>query len=81
MEVFFNLQGELISVSKHITLENLPVAAQVYLERKYKDYTITDIIEYSSEETGLAYFVNVEKGKQKEILKVSTDGQVEYFRP
>lgn len=81
LEVFYNNEGETIAESKFINTTELPLKAQQFINKKYADYTITEAVEFNSEENGLYYFVSVNKDNSKQILQITTDGTVSLFRP
>lgn len=80
LEVFYNKDGETIAEGRLIKVNNLPLKAQQYLSDKYADYAITEAIEYTSEQTGLCYYVSVVKdGGKKKILQITPNGDVSVF--
>lgn len=81
LEVFYNEDGETIAESRLIKLNNLPLRAQQYIDKKYHDYTIAEAIEYNSEATGLCYYVSVVKEGAKIILEITTEGGVSVYKP
>jgi len=81
LEVFYNKDGETIAESKYINANNLPLKAQQFINKKYADYTMTEAVEFNSEESGLCYYVTLNKDTSKQILKITPDGTVSIFRP
>ena len=81
LEVFYNNDGETIAESKYINTNELPLKAQQFINKKYADHTITEAVEFNSEESGMCYYVLLNKDKSKQILKITTDGSVSLFRP
>lgn len=81
LEVFYNQQGETIAESRAIQVTNLPVRAQQYLDKKFAGCPVSEAIEYTSDATGLCYFVSVIKDGVKSILQISTEGSVSYYKP
>src|SRR5690348_14307056 len=61
LQVFYTKDGETFAQSRQINLNSLPLKAQQFLNKNYADYTITEAIEYTSEQTGLCYYVSVTK--------------------
>lgn len=80
LEVFYNKQGETIAQGRLIKVTNLPLKAQQYLDDRYSNYTVTEAVEYNSDDTGLCYYVSVEKDSKKKILQISSDGDVSIFK-
>jgi hypothetical protein len=81
LEVFYNNDGETIAESKFINTNELPLKAQQFINKKYADYTITEAVEFNNEESGMCYYVLLNKDKSKQILKIATDGTASLFRP
>jgi len=79
--VFYTKDGETFAESRLIIPDNLPLKAQQYLKKNYGDYRIAEAIEYTSEQSGLCYYVSVTKGNAKKILQISPQGNVTTFRP
>lgn len=81
LEVFYTKDGDTFAQSRHIGLNSLPLKAQQLLEKNYADYNITEAIEFSSEQTGLCYYVSVNKDSVKKILQITPEGTVSTFHP
>ena len=81
LTVIYTNDGETFAESRLIMPDNLPLKAQQYLDKNYADYRIAEAIEFTSEETGLCYYVSVTKGDTKKILQISPGGNVSTFRP
>jgi hypothetical protein len=80
VEVFYDKDGETIAEGRLIRVKNLPIKAQQYLNEKYADYAITEAIEYTSEQTGLCYYVSISKdGGKTKILQITPTGEVSLF--
>ncbi len=80
LQVFYNESGETIAVSRKISENNLPLKAQQTIEKKYAGYTVNESIEYTSEKNGLYYYVSLVKGDAKQIIQVSTEGDITLFK-
>ena len=71
----YNETGELLSVSREITLAKLPLGVSLALQSKYAGYNINDsVIELFSE--GTTYFINAENAKFKVKLQADTAGSL-----
>jgi len=81
LEVFYNNAGETIAQSRIIDKSSLPLKAQQFIGKKYPDYKITEAIEYNNEETGVSFYVSLTKDSAKQILRISTQGDVSVYRP
>ena len=81
LEVFYNANGETIAQSRMINPNSLPLKAQQFIQKRYADYQIAEAIEYNNEESGTSYYVSLIKGNTKEILQISTEGDVSTYKP
>lgn len=82
LQVFYSETGETIAVSRKINETNLPLKAQQIIPKKYAGYTITEAIECTNEKNGVCYYVSLNKdGAAKQILQISTEGDISIFRP
>jgi hypothetical protein len=79
MEAYYSPEGEFIAESKAIPTAGLPRAAKKALDKKYKDFTIKEVIEYSTADK-VEYYVSLENDKSSKILKISSGGNIEVFR-
>lgn len=81
LQVFYTKDGDAFAQSRQINLNILPLKAQQTLSKNYTDYNITEAIEFTSEQTGLCYYVSLTKGSAKKILQITPEGSVNTFRP
>lgn len=81
LEVFYNETGETIAVSRNISEANLPLKAQQYLQKRYADHDITETIEYTDEKGEVCYYVSLQKKGNRQIFRVTTQGDLTIFRP
>ena len=65
---FYNLDGELLGLSRNISSLDLPLGLQGNLKKEYKEYWISDLFEVSNGD-GTNYYITVEKADSKIILK------------
>src|SRR5262245_58337268 len=56
---FYDLDGQLLSISRYISSFQLPVTLFSNLKNQYSDYWISDLFEVSNSE-GLHYYVTLE---------------------
>jgi opacity protein-like surface antigen len=80
MNVFYNDLGEYIATSRTVTMQMLPIESVKFIEKKYKDYKLTESFEVTKEESDTNYFVALVKGNTKVILKISPLGDVSVFK-
>ncbi len=81
VEVFYNNDGETIAETRFINMNNLPLKAQQYINKKYADYKVTAAFEVNSEEKGLNYYVSVTKNDKNQLLEITPNGDVSIYRP
>lgn len=79
MEAYYSPEGEFIAESKAITVSRLPRAVRKVLDRKYKDFTVKEITEYSTPDK-LEFYITIESDKSSKILKAGSGGSIEVFR-
>lgn len=93
MTAYYDITSNLVGTTEVKTFEDLPAAGQQYIAKKYKDYTVDQVILYDDNENndtdmllfGNAfedadnYFVELQKDNKKIVLQVDTQGLVSYF--
>jgi hypothetical protein len=65
---YFNLNGELIAVTRFISPTQLPLELLISLKKTYTGYWISDLFEIQTE-SGTAYYATLENADQITILK------------
>ena len=65
---FYNTDGKLMAVTKNIATTQLPVTLQAGLKVSYEDFWVSELFEVS-DENGTSYYVTVEDGDSKIVLK------------
>ena len=78
MEAFFNSNGDLISTSTSVTINDLPTSAKRTLAKNYATYTISEAIslDYMDE---TSYYVSATNGKESKIIKIAANGESSIF--
>ena len=79
VEAFFSVDGEMMGMSRTVDLKKLPLNAIQSIKKIYSAYKVTDTIEFD-QEGNKCYYVMLENGNQKSILKVSLYGEVSLFK-
>jgi hypothetical protein len=65
---YYSNNGELLGVSRYISTTQLPVQLLITLKKQYSGYWISDLFEvHVNDDT--SYYVTVENGSQKKVLK------------
>ncbi|MES1218193.1 MAG: hypothetical protein ABUT20_21995 [Bacteroidota bacterium] len=70
VSAFYNLDGELMGLTRNIPSSQLPVKLQTSLKKNYSGYWISDLFEVSNND-GTSYYVTMENGDSKVVLKTS----------
>lgn len=79
VSAFYQLDGELIAMSRNISSLELPISLQTSLKKTYNSYWISDLFEISNGE-GTSYYITLDKADAKLILKSSGNGRWETFK-
>jgi hypothetical protein len=73
VSAFYNLEGDLLGLTRYISPADLPLALQSDLKKSYDSYWISDLFEVSNDE-GTTYYITLEDADTKKVLK-ATDGR------
>ncbi|MGZ5218902.1 MAG: hypothetical protein ACXWV6_03975 [Chitinophagaceae bacterium] len=65
---FYQLDGELIAMTRNISSLELPISLQTNLKNNYSKYWISDLFEISNNE-GTSYYITLENADSKIVLK------------
>lgn len=68
VNAYYSTDGEMLAVTRNITSHQLPLVLQTGLKKAYSNLWITDLFELNNEE-GTTYYVTLENGDQKLVLK------------
>ena len=91
---FYDDKSTLVGTTSEKTFSDLPINAQNYINRKYGDYTVKDVLFYDDNEMnssdmvlyGLefndpdSYFVDLQKDNKDIILQVPLSGSANFFK-
>jgi predicted transcriptional regulator len=93
MTAFYKLTGEYMGVTQNVNYKSLPSAAKQEIETKYKGYQVAEVIKYqvnvtadyfdrllTSSTESTVYFVDLKSQSEEMIVKVSTQGDVNFFK-
>jgi opacity protein-like surface antigen len=78
VEAFFAVDGDLIGYSRKADFKSLPLNAIQKIKKDYKNYNVTETIEFTQNEEK-AYYVSLENGDNKLVLEVSLYGNVSKY--
>ncbi len=65
---FYQLDGELIAMTRNISSLELPISLQTNLKNNYSKYWISDLFEISNND-GTSYYITLENADSKIVLK------------
>jgi hypothetical protein len=94
MKAYYDFFGKLVGTSSYVTFADVPVLGQKEINKRYKDYTIGQVLFFDDNEFNESdmllynsqfddednYFVELAKGNNKIVLKVNTSGVVNFFK-
>jgi CRISPR/Cas system-associated exonuclease Cas4 (RecB family) len=69
---FYNMDGELMGMTRYIRSTDLPLSLQANLKKEYGSYWISDLFEVSNHD-GTGYYITLENADSKIVLKSSGD--------
>ena len=80
LQAFFDRQGNYIATSREISVKDLPLSYVININKEFRDFEITEAIEFDHAENGMSYYITVVKDDKKYVLNVSTDGTISVFK-
>lgn len=79
LNVFYDINGDMIGTSKNISLDELPTDAKRTFAKVYSGYTVNEAIHFEGVDED-AYYISAGNGKHKVILKVTNNRNVSTFQ-
>lgn len=79
VSAFYSTDGNLLAVTRNITTHQLPLSLQTGLKKGHESAWITDLFEMSNDE-GTSYYVTLETGDSKVVLKSNGNGWNAYSK-
>ena len=76
---FYQLDGELLAMTRNISSLDLPISLQTSLKKGYEGYWISDLFEISNNE-GTKYYITMENADSKLVLKSTNAGDWVSFK-
>ena len=76
---FYQLDGELLAMTRNISSLDLPISLQSSLKKSYGGYWISDLFEISNSE-GTNYYITMENADSKTVLKSTSGGKWTSFK-
>lgn len=76
---FFESDGKLIVVTRHVLSTSLPVTLQADLKKDYEDYWISDLFEVNDDQ-GTSYIVTLQKADVILMLKATSGSSWSEYR-
>ena len=78
--VFYNNDGNLIGVSKEVTLTDLPKAAQKTIDEHYSKFNVASVIEFTEANGTFNYYIQLQNERKQIILKADELGYISDFQ-
>lgn len=79
ISAFYNSNGELLAMTRNLSILNLPLKLQAALRNNYSEYWISDLFEISNEE-GTNYYITMENAEGKVVLKSDSNTEWNVFK-
>ena len=80
MAVFYTQDGQYVATTRKIDFDALPLNAIVTIKKNYSGYTVTETAEVDHKEEGFGYYVSLDNGETKIILRTSSEGDISLFK-
>ncbi len=80
LQAFYDLDGNPVATSRPVTIDNLPLTAQIKLREQYPGFIARAAIEFDDTNNGLSYYVTVTSVKIAYVLHISGDGNISVFK-
>ena len=91
---YYDSNSELVGTISNASVEDLPAHALQDINKKYKGYSVGDVVFYDDNESNQTdmmyygqqfddedkYFVELQNDKEKIVVQVNTVGEVSFFR-
>jgi hypothetical protein len=79
LDAYFNVNGDLIAVTRNILSKELPIHLFIELNKEYSVYWITDLFEISAE-GGTSYYITLQFSNRQLVLKSEDGDSWEVFK-
>ena len=79
LQAYFTEEGEFLGTTRQISVSRLPVLAANTLARKYADYHVVSVFEYSKPE-GVSYYITVTDAKGGLLLQAAGNGELTVYK-
>lgn len=80
MQEYYDLDGYRMATTRNITKDSLPAAGLDKLVHKYPGFVITEAIEYTDENDHTSYYATMQKGTDRFVAIVYTNGLIGFFK-
>lgn len=79
VQAYFTGEGEFLGTMRQISVSRLPVMAANTLSRKYADYHVVSVFEYSKPQ-GVAYYITLSDAKGGLMLEAAGNGELTVYK-
>ena len=80
LNAFYDRDGNQVATSRQVSVDNLPLTAQLNLKKEYAGFLPEEAIEFDDIDNNLSYYVTVIGQKKVLLLHVSADGSLSVFK-
>ncbi|OLY93832.1 hypothetical protein SAMN05444008_111130 [Cnuella takakiae] len=74
MEVFYNLDGSFIGISRNITLDQLPLALIKDVQAEKANAYVAELFELVTDQAGTEYYITYKNGLETKVFRGAGDG-------
>jgi hypothetical protein len=76
---YYNIDGDLLGLSRNITTVDLPLALQTNLKKDYSNFWVSDLLEVSKTEETI-YYITLENADTKIVLRAAGGGSWNQYK-
>ena len=78
--VFYNNQNDMIGLSKDITVQDLPKAAQKIINAQYNNQKVVSVIDFTDANGSESYYIQLDANGKQTILQADDGGRISNFQ-
>ena len=79
LQAYFTEEGEFLGTTRQICVSRLPVLTANTLARKYADYHVVSVFEYSKPD-GVSYYITLSDAKGGLLLQATGNGELTVYK-
>lgn len=74
LEVFYNIDGSFIGISRNITVDQLPLTLIKDVQAEKANAYVSDLFELVTEQAGTEYYITYKNGVETKVYRGAADG-------